>query len=49
MDTNVERLAQTLGNMTKRNGKLLSLILSGNQISDHGAIALATVMMNLFR
>lgn len=42
-DTGAERLAHVLGNMKKQNGKLLTLNLCGNRISDNGAKSFATV------
>lgn len=42
-DTGAESLALALGNLRKQNWKLLNLILTGNQIGDRGAKALATV------
>lgn len=42
-DSGAEKLALALGNLKKQNWKLLNLILTGNQIGNRGAKALATV------
>ncbi|CAF3653656.1 unnamed protein product [Adineta steineri] len=43
-DTNAERLANALGNMSKQNWRLLTLNLSGNQIGDNGGKSFATAL-----
>ena len=48
IDKGAERLAYALGNMLKRNCKLLTLNLSGNRIGDDGAKFFAIVKTNLF-